>query len=198
MRETKSNNVFSPILRRIIIIYDYSQEDPYFNIIESLESHESMLYDYDGQDRLYKVVTDRRIITNGFECRWRMLDCNTMLLQIVGVHDLDGKEDYGVIDFRELLSIIQQANECHVDNDDLSKYRPTRVIDYFGRLLMDPENLPFAQQKNIFSANDSDGDGGHSLDWIKVKENGETYTVGVSNLLEEQRSVVSCVLYHCA
>ena len=189
---------FSPILRRILIIYDYSQEDPYFNVIQSLESHENMLYDYDGQHHLYKVVTDRRIVTNGFECRWRMLDCNTMLLQIVAIHALDGKEDYGVTDFRELLSIIQQANECHDDNDDLSRYRPTRVIDYFGRLLMDPENLPLAQQKDFSADNDNDDDGDHSLDWIEVKENGETYTVGVNNLLEEQRPVVCCMLYHCA
>ncbi|KAG2226723.1 hypothetical protein INT45_001070, partial [Circinella minor] len=168
---------------------ELSKEDPYFKIIQSLKSHESMLCDDDGQDHLYKVVTDRCIVTNGFECRWRMLDCNTMLLQIVSIHDLDGKENYDISDFRELLSIIQQTKGSDDDKDDLSKYRPTRLIDYFGRLSMDPENLPLVQGKKVLSDDYINGDDNHFLDWMEVNENGETYTVGVSDLLEEQRSI---------
>ncbi|KAI8137717.1 hypothetical protein BJV82DRAFT_566140 [Fennellomyces sp. T-0311] len=157
---------------------EISKEDPYFRVIASLKKNETAQIDYDGNERLFKVVNDRRIVSNGFQCRWRMMDRVTMLLQITAIHTLG--VDYGVADFRELLSILHEYPWI----DNLSHCRPRKVEDYYRDLLsLDTSSTP---KDHAFSDD--------VLQWESYVTESETYQVGVSDLLEDN-PIVCCALF---
>ena len=153
--------------------YD-SKEDSYFKIIRQLETNEKTQIDDDKTERVYKIISDHRLVYNGFQCRWRMIDPSTMLLEITAIHHFN--DDYGAADLCELLSILQQYP--YIDN--MSHCRPTRVQDYY-RYLVSFDDLSQ-------SFNDE------MLQWEERIVDGKVFQLGACPSLEKNQ-IVYCSLF---
>ncbi|CAO3644938.1 unnamed protein product [Cunninghamella blakesleeana] len=105
-----------------------SKENVLYNAVLSLTYQEK----HDDNDQMYSEIIDPRIVSNGFHAQWRIEPTTKdLIINITSIFVLKG---YGLVDFKELLALIQRQKHQKSHDISLSKIRPSKVVYYFRKL----------------------------------------------------------------
>ncbi|KAI8883249.1 hypothetical protein K501DRAFT_249983 [Backusella circina FSU 941] len=169
--ELYSSTVYDALMKKHPLICKRSLErpvqlridinDPLYSVMILLKSKEQQIQDdlHGAVHQTYTVITDKRIVHNGFQARWRKdehSDC--ILVHLTSIYSLGSS--YGVSDFRELLTNISQQP---YDEEDLESIRPKKIIDYYHALAQKKYNSGDETEKMQLNR------GLESLNWEKLE-----------------------------
>ncbi|KAI8393442.1 uncharacterized protein BYT42DRAFT_6611 [Radiomyces spectabilis] len=157
--------------------------DPLFRTVASLCVRQHQIAD-DGHGccgRMYSIITDKRIVANGFGLRWRIeTNPSELILQVTSIASIN--DQYSSYDLMQLLRLIS-ANGGH---QSLEQVRPKKVLVYLEQLAKDKAEKythKLATDKDVSTA-------GEMLERLAWQEK-DNFRIGI----DTGDAVVACQLF---